>query len=128
MTTASHNVEALSPEAFAPPPEKRSLFPCAPGYSRNRVPPVGRDRRPLGEHAPSCEVLRWPLTLFLGKHGRVFTPGPAPGNPYTIQLSRYYKTLLSQGLKSGNVRLRARAFHPLVETQGMKSPSSVEQN
>ena len=81
MPTASHNVEALSPEAFAPPPQKRSLFPCAPGYSRNSVPPVGRDRRPLGGHAPSCEVLRWPLSLFRGPTQSCFYPRPCAWEP-----------------------------------------------
>jgi hypothetical protein len=79
MTIASHKVAAPSPEAFAS--LTRSLFPGAPGYSRNRIPPVGRDRRPLGVHAPSCEVLRWPLSLFLDRHGSVFTRGPSPLNP-----------------------------------------------
>jgi hypothetical protein len=36
------------------------------------------------------------------QHGRVFTPGPAPGNPYTIQLERYYEYILSIPAKSGN--------------------------
>ena len=30
----------------------------------------------------------------LVKHGRVFTAGPTPANPYTIQFSRYYLSLL----------------------------------
>ncbi|MGZ3617762.1 MAG: hypothetical protein ACXWOL_13470 [Ktedonobacteraceae bacterium] len=128
MTTASHNVAALSPEAFAPPPEKRSLFPWGTGYSRNRVPPVGRDRRPLGEHAPSCEVLRWPLSLFRGPTRSCFYPRPCAWEPVhdSVVKVRHYKTILSQGWKSGNVRLRARAFHPLVETQGLSSPFSVK--
>ena len=37
--------------------------------------------RPLGVNAFSCEILRWPRSLFPGKHGRVFTAGPAPANP-----------------------------------------------
>ena len=41
MHIATHNVEVPFPQAFAS--LARSLFPCAPGYSRNRVPPVGRD-------------------------------------------------------------------------------------
>jgi hypothetical protein len=47
MNAAIHNVEAPFPQAFAsrPPKKARSLFPGAPGYSRNRVPSVGRDRR-----------------------------------------------------------------------------------
>ncbi len=90
MHAAIHNVEAPFPQAFASRPAKkaRSLFPGAPGYSRNRVPSVGRDRRPLGVHAPSDEVLRWSLSLLLGKHGRGFTPSPSLGNPYTLQLTR----------------------------------------
>jgi hypothetical protein len=27
----------------------------------------------------------------LWQRGSVFTPGPSPGNPYTIQFSRYYQ-------------------------------------
>jgi|GraSoiStandDraft_43_1057313.scaffolds.fasta_scaffold297640_1 hypothetical protein len=67
MNAAIHNVEAPFPQAFAsrPPKKARSLFPGAPGYSRNRVPSVGRDRRPLGVHAPSAEALRWSFPCFL---------------------------------------------------------------
>ena len=36
------------------------------------------------------------------QHGRVFTPGPAPGNPYTLQLERYYEPILSVAAESGN--------------------------
>jgi hypothetical protein len=46
------------------------------------------------------------------QHGRVFTPGPVPGNPYTIQWERNYEHILSTPAKSGNgakqERLRAR--------------------
>ena len=78
------------------------------------------------------------------QHGRVFTPGPAPGNPYTIQLERYYQHILSTPAKSGNgakqERVGARpawvftqlvvvpptscvqgALHPLDQSQGMQS-------
>jgi hypothetical protein len=37
--------------------------------------------RPLGVKALSCEILRWPLSLFPGKHGRIFTASPALANP-----------------------------------------------
>ena len=80
MTISSHNVAALSPEAFAS--LARSPFPCAPGYGRNRTStlaeqPTGREAsmRPLARFYAGCS------TLFPGQHGRVFTAGPAPANP-----------------------------------------------
>ena len=84
--------------------------------------------------------------MHLVQRGSVFTPGPSPGNPYAIQLARYYESLLPVPAKSGNgeqakagERLRARpacvftqlvvlatpcvqrAFHPLDESQGHSS-------
>jgi hypothetical protein len=78
-----------------------------------------------------------------GQHGRVFTPSPSLGNPYTIQLERYYKSLLPVPAKGGKrnqwERLRARsawvctqlivpatpcllpAFQPLDTSQGLSS-------
>ena len=59
MHTATHTGVAPSPEAFAALPKKRSLFPCAPGYSRYRVfHPWKEADKPLGEYALSCETLR----------------------------------------------------------------------
>ena len=85
------------------------------------------------------------------QHGRVFTPGPAPGNPYTIQLERYYKPFLSVPATSGNgeqeqasERLgarpacvetqrarpshpaRARGFSSLDKSQGLSSQVSCK--
>ena len=60
MSIASHNVEALSPEAFAP--VARHPFPCAPGYGRELLmvsDPL--KRKPLGAHcafAKESKVLR----------------------------------------------------------------------
>ena len=53
-------------------------------------------------------------SLRLVQHGRVFTASPTLANPYTIQLERYCENILFRHAKSGNVRLLARAFHPLV--------------
>ncbi len=55
MTSASHNVAALSPEAFAAPAQKSSRFPCAPGYRQNTVPPDGRDPQTV---RCECALLR----------------------------------------------------------------------
>ncbi len=81
MNIATHRVEVPFPQAFASPRKKRSPFPSAPRYGSNVVPPIGRHRWPLGEHALSCEILRWllhcclmnmvaflPQTLRLGTH------------------------------------------------------------
>ena len=57
MNIATHNVEVLCPEAFAA--TKRCLFPCAPRYSRNSVPPEGRDHQAVRRE---CALLR-DLTL-----------------------------------------------------------------
>jgi len=72
MTPASQRVAALSPEAFALIAQSR--FPCAPGYRRNSVPPEGRDRWPLGEHALSSEILRRSHSLFRGPTRSCFYP------------------------------------------------------
>ena len=47
------------------------------------------------------------------QHGRVFTPGPSPCNPYTLQFSRYYESFLSERAKSGNARAEAEDASPL---------------
>src|SRR5438045_9072082 len=68
----------------------------------------------------------------LVQHGSVFTPGPTPGNPYTILFSRYYESLLSVPAKSGNgeqtkVSERFRARPACVFTQlvmGLGRPAS----
>ena len=66
------------------------------------------------------------LALFPGKHGRVFTSHPSCDNPYTIQLSRYYRIILLQGTKRGNAphpcAIKGTIFHPLVQTQGLSNP------
>ena len=81
MKTALHHVEVSCPEAFASLPKRRSLFPCAPGYSRNSVPPEGRGRWPLGEQALSCEILRWPHSLFRGPTRSCFSRWPCASEP-----------------------------------------------
>ena len=53
MSIATHNVEVSCPEAFAS--LTRSLFPSAPGYSRNRVPPEGRNHQAARRE---CALLR----------------------------------------------------------------------
>jgi hypothetical protein len=121
MTTASHNVAALSPEAFAAPPKKSSLFPCAPGYSRNSVPPLQNSRQAVRR---ACALLRGftlaPLHCFVGQRGRVFTDSPLLSNPYTIQLSTYYRPILSQPVKSGNAPAGARFSSPASKTGAFK--------
>jgi hypothetical protein len=83
MTIASHKRRGpFSQRAFAS--RERSLFPCAPRYSRNSVPSVGRDRRPLGVLRPRMRLYAGLVPCFAGLHGSVFTPGPSLGNPYTI--------------------------------------------
>ena len=57
MNTATHTVEVPFPQAPASP--KRNLFPCAPRYSRNRVPPVERHHLAVRQE---CALLR-DLTL-----------------------------------------------------------------
>src|ERR1700693_4876735 len=45
--------------------------------------------------------------VHLEQRGRVFTPSPSLGNPYTIQFSRYYRSILSLQAKSGNTGTKA---------------------
>jgi len=123
-------VEVISPQAFASLPKKRSPFCGAPAYGRNRVfHPWKETDKPLGEYAPSEEALRWPHSLFPGKHGSVFTPDPSSGNPYTFQLSRCYRCILFEGAKSGNVPphspKRNAFFIPVHECRGFQKRSSV---
>ena len=129
MNTATHNVVALSPEAFASLPKKRSLFPCAPGYSRNRVfHPWKETDKPLGEYALSCETLRWPHSLFPGKHGSVFTRGPSPLNPYTIQLTRCSVSILPEVPKRGNCAPAGTGFSSPCVNAGAFKPFKVNLN
>jgi hypothetical protein len=94
-------------------------------------------QRPAPDELDAREERSMPVV----QYGRVFTAGPAPANPYTIQLERYYQSLLSQRAKSGNKEwIRAfahdqlgsapnwstspspcgqRAVHPLLESQGL---------
>ena len=55
--------------------------PVPQGTVETEFHPMSEAVRPLGVNALSCETLRWPRSLFPGKHGRVFTAGPAPANP-----------------------------------------------
>ena len=52
--------------------------------------------------APDELDVREERSMPVVQHGRVFTRGPAPLNPYTIQLERYYKPLLSEPATSGS--------------------------
>src|SRR5215471_3357408 len=54
-------------------------------------------QRPAPDELDTREERSMPVV----QYGRVFTPGPVPGNPYTIQLERYYESLLSEPAKSG---------------------------
>ncbi len=79
MNTATHTVEVPFPQAF--PGLTSWLFPSAPRYRRNGVPYAERDHQAVRR---DCALLRdstLALSLFPGQHGRVFTPGPVPGNP-----------------------------------------------
>ena len=112
MNIATHSVEDPSPEAFASLPKQRSLFCGAPAYSRNRVPPVERDRQAVRRVCALLRDFTLASFLFLGKYGSVFTPSPSLGNPYTIQLTRCYLSLLPQGKKSGNGCAASRRGYP----------------
>jgi hypothetical protein len=61
------------------------------------VPTLTPGQRPAPDELDARKERSMPVF----HHGRVFTPGPAPGNPYTIQLERYYESLLSEPAKSG---------------------------
>src|ERR1051326_8457037 len=52
--------------------------------------------------APDELDVREESSMPVVQHGRVFTSGPAPLNPYTIQLARYYKPILSESAPSGS--------------------------
>jgi hypothetical protein len=53
---------------------------------------------------------KWPWSL--AERGSVFTPSPLPGNPYAIQFSKYYRTLLREEVTSGNSEAKAsNAYH-----------------
>ena len=52
--------------------------------------------------------LRQIACVVSGAHGSVFTTGPLPVNPYTIQFSRYCSRILCSIAQSGNARVRGR--------------------
>ena len=123
MHTAIQRVAALSPEAFASLAKKRSPFPCAPGYGRNKSftlaeQPTSREAsmRPLARFYAGCAA------LFLGQHGRVFIAGPAPANPpkrnSVLKVLQMYSFCGTEKWKS---RLRARAFHPPFVNRGFQA-------
>jgi hypothetical protein len=47
------------------------------------------------------------------EHGRVFTYGPSPHNPYTIRLFKYCSPLLFARSKNGKIRAKAEDALPL---------------
>jgi len=55
------------------------------------------------------------------QHGRVFTASPALANPYTIQLERYYGSLLFGVRKSGNDACGRGLFLPVCEHRGLQA-------
>ena len=89
----------LSPSVCFLSEEEKPVPWCPQVRSKQSCPPFAR--HPLAVRR-ECALLRdstLALALFPGKHVRVFTSGPTPLNPYTIQLSRYYWSILLQGLK-----------------------------
>ena len=54
--------------------------------------------------------------VHLEEHGRVFTAGPAPANPYTIQFSRYYQdySTLTVGLQGDMLMVWTRNKNPAL--------------
>ena len=123
MTNASHNVEALSPEAFAA--LASSLFPCAPRYSRESLlSSFQGSRRPRGVPCASAKhsrVLRCKLWSSLTNVRSCFSPKERfPLEPAETRLSCHmcYRTILSVAHKTGNVPLRGAAIHPLRFSQG----------
>lgn len=62
--------------------------------------------KPLGEHALSCEILRWPFHRFLA-NTVVFLPLTLRQRTHrnAIRLSRCYSAILAQGTKSGIARM-----------------------
>ena len=78
MTITSQHVAALSPEAFAC--IATSPFCGAPAYSRNVRVSVSQQEI---VRCPLCplRVLTHVEKRSYGKHGRVFTRGPAPQRP-----------------------------------------------
>jgi len=115
MNTATHSVVIPFPQAFASP--KRSPFPSAPRYGAIWLTRETSDREvgmtPLFPEIlrPSLSLVLWLLRSCFYLKER-FTLEPAN----MIRLSKYYGTILSQGVKSGNERMSLYIFiHPWHE-------------
>jgi hypothetical protein len=128
MNTATHTVEVPFPQAF--PGLTSWLFPSAPRYRRNGVPYAERDHQAVRRE---CALLRdstLALSLLLGQHGRVFTPGPVPGNPpkrdsvVKVLEQGYYKEhkMSRKALGRGFSACGQRAFHPPFGMTGAFTP------
>lgn len=59
------------------------------------------------------------------KRGNVFTHDPSPCNPYVIQLSRYYRHILSVQAKSGNTGLKPHTPHHGLKNRGLRRAKTL---
>jgi len=102
MNTTTHSVVVPFPQAFASP--ARSSFPCAPRYGRNRVPPLQSIRQAVRRVcAPLRDFTLAALHCFLA-NTVVFLPLALRQRTHrnAILLSRCYRPILTQGMKSGS--------------------------
>jgi len=128
MNTATHTVGVPFPQAFASP--KRSLFPCAPRYSRNRVPPVERHHLAVRQE---CALLRdlTPVSFPVSWQTRsCFYRWPCASEPTETRLScQGARGMIAQNRTNVNkTRTSAcgqRIIHPLDESQGLSDAISV---
>ena len=105
MNTATHAVEVPFPQAFASPPKKRSPFPCAPRYGT--VMSTREDNRSLDEYSAPFGIIRPSLLLVLWLIRSCFYLSErfSLEQSNMIQLSKYYRYILSQWEKSGKMSL-----------------------
>jgi hypothetical protein len=129
MNTPTHSVVVPFPQAFASLLWKRSPFPSAPRYGRSSLhqadrPPTVRWECALRKGStPSIRQVAYAQvdTLVLLPRGTIY-PGTQRNTIDLLNVQTIYRYILSQGSKSGNRRLRAWAFHPLLRKTGAFKP------
>ena len=124
MNTATHSVVVPFPQAFASalPRKQRSLFPCAPGYSRNEVSPLQHNRQAVRR---VCALLRGSTLVAL----RCFLVNTVMFLPLALRQRTHrnaiqlFKVLQIHSFCSTEKwKSRLRAFHPPFENRGLSSP------
>jgi hypothetical protein len=119
MNTATHSVVVPFPQAFASPLTKSSPFPSAPRYgacmsTREDNRSLDGYSAPFGIIRPSLLLVLWLVRSCFYLQER-FTVEPAN----MIQLSKYYRPILSHPPKSGNGGCPCTfLFIPGMNTQG----------